>query len=132
MFTARVAGNFVNTDIIGSLEFATKLAGAKLIVVLGHTDCGAIKGAVDDVKLGLLTSMLENIKPAVTANAAYAGDRTSKNKAFVQAVADTNAKLAAQMLISRSVVLKELVDARQLVIASAMQDLATGKVSFFT
>lgn len=131
MFTARVAGNFVNTDIIGSLEFATKVAGAKVIVVIGHTDCGAIKGAVDNVKLGLLTSMLENIKPAVTANAAYAGDKTSKNKAFVQAVADTNARLAAKMLTDRSAVLKELVAARQLVIAAAMHDLSTGKVSFF-
>ncbi len=99
--------------------------------MLGHTDCGAIKGAVDDVKLGLLTSMLENIKPAVSANAAYAGDRTSKNKAFVQAVADTNARLAAKMLTAKSAVLKELVDAKQLVIASAMHDLATGKVTFF-
>lgn len=130
VFSARVAGNFVNTDIIGSLEFATRLAGAKVIVVLGHSDCGAIKGAVDDVKLGLLTSMLENIKPAVTANAAHAGDRTSKNKAFVQAVADTNARLAARMLTERSAVLKALVDARQLVIASAMHDLSTGKVAF--
>jgi len=131
VFTARVAGNFVNTDIIGSLEFATKLAGAKLIVVLGHSECGAIKGAVDDAKLGLLTSMLENIKPAVTANASYAGDKTSKSKGFVQAVADSNAKLAAKMLTDRSIVLKELVDAKQLLIASAMHDLSTGKVSFF-
>jgi carbonic anhydrase len=131
VFTARIAGNFVNTDIIGSLEFGTKLVGAKLIVVLGHADCGAIKGAVDDAKLGLLTAMLENIKPAVTANASYAGDKTSKNKAFVQMVADTNAKLAAKMLTDRSAVLKELVDAKQLLIVAAMHDLSTGKVSFF-
>lgn len=131
MFAARIAGNFVNTDIIGSLEFATKVSGSKLIVVLGHTDCGAIKGAVDNVRLGLLTSLLENIKPAVTANASFAGDKTSSNKAFVQAVADSNARLAAQMLISRSAVLKELVETRQLLIVAAMHDLSTGKVSFF-
>ena len=132
VFAARVAGNFVNTDIIGSLEFATKVVGAKVIVVLGHGDCGAVKGAVDDAKLGLLTAMLENIKPAVVANASYAGDKTSKNKDFVQAVADTNAKLAAKMLTDKSAVLKELVDAKQLVIVAAMHDLSTGKVSFFS
>jgi carbonic anhydrase len=131
VFTARVAGNFVNTDIIGSLEFATKLADAKVIVVLGHSECGAVKGAVDDAKLGLLTAMLENIKPAVAANASYAGDKTSKSKSFVQMVADTNAKLAAKMLTDKSAVLKELVDAKQLVIASAMHDISTGKVTFF-
>lgn len=131
VFTARVAGNFVNTDIIGSLEFATKLAGAKVIVVLGHSECGAVKGAVDDAKLGLLTSMLENIKPAVAANASYAGDKTSKSKEFVQKVADTNAQLAARMLTDKSAVLKELVDAKQLLIVSAMHDISTGKVSFF-
>lgn len=131
LFAARVAGNFVNTDIIGSLEFATRVAGARLIVVIGHTDCGAIKGAIDNVKLGLLTDTLENIKPAVTANAAFAGDKTSGNKAFVQAVADTNARLAARMLTDRSAVLRQLVAAGELLIVAAMQDLTTGKVSFF-
>jgi carbonic anhydrase len=131
VFTARIAGNFVNTDIIGSLEFGTRLVGAKLIVVLGHGDCGAIKGAIDGAKLGLLTATLANIKPAVAANASFGGDRTSKNYAFVQAVADSNAKLAAKMLTDRSAVLKELVAAKQLMIVAAMHDLSTGKVSFF-
>ncbi|MGE0426270.1 MAG: carbonic anhydrase family protein [Reyranellaceae bacterium] len=131
VFTARIAGNFVNTDIIGSLEFGTKLVGARLIVVLGHSDCGAIKGAIDGAELGLLTATLANIKPAVKANASYAGDKTSKNTAFVQAVADSNAKLAARMLTDRSAVLKGLVDAKQLLIVAAMHDLSTGKVSFF-
>ena len=75
VFTARIAGNFVNTDIIGSLEFGTRLVGAKLVVVLGHSDCGAIKGAIDGAELGLLTATLANIKPAVKANASYAGDK---------------------------------------------------------
>ncbi len=98
VFTARIAGNFVNTDIIGSLEFATKVSGAKLILVLGHSECGAIKGAIDNVQLGNLTATLSNIWPAVEATEGIAGERNSKNKAFVQAVAETNARLAARML----------------------------------
>ena len=102
VFAARIAGNFVNTDIIGSLEFATKVSGAKLIVVLGHSECGAIKGAIDNVQLGNLTATLSNIWPAVEATKGIAGERNSKNKAFVQAVAETNARLAARMLTERS------------------------------
>ncbi len=131
VFCARVAGNFVNTDIIGSLEFATKVAGARAIVVLGHNDCGAIKGAVEDVKLGNLTATLANIMPAVAASKTT-GERTSKNAAFVQAVAETNARMAAAMLMSHSLVLKGLVAKGQLRIASAMHDLATGRVSFMS
>lgn len=131
IFAARIAGNFVNDDIIGSLEFATKIAGAKAIVVLGHTECGAVKGAVDGAKLGLLTKMLENFKPAIDASASTGGERTSKNKKLVQAVADTNAQLAAKQLVERSEVLRELVEKRQLIIASAMHDLSTGSVKFF-
>jgi carbonic anhydrase len=131
IFAARIAGNFVNTDIIGSLEFATKISGAKAIVVLGHTDCGAIKGAIDQAKLGNLTMVLENFKPAIEASKAVAGERSSKNKKLVQAVTDINAKLAAQMLVDRSDVLRELIDDKQLVIAAAIHDVATGKVTFF-
>ena len=132
IFAARVAGNFVNTDIIGSLEFATKLTGAKAIVVLGHSNCGAIKGAVDNAKLGNLTATLKNIRPAVKA-AGRVGDgrQDSSNKYLVQKVADINAKMAAENLLKRSKVLKELVDAKQLKIAAAMHDLTTGKVSWF-
>ena len=132
MFVARIAGNFVNTDIIGSLEFATKIVGARAIVVLGHTDCGAIKGSIDQVKLGNLTKMLENFTPAIEASKSVAGERSSKNAKLVQAVADANARLAAKMLIDRSDVLRELVDNKQLVIAAAMHDVATGKVTFFS
>jgi carbonic anhydrase len=131
IFVARVAGNFVNTDIIGSLEFATRLSGAKAIVVLGHTECGAIKGAVDNAKLGNLTKMLENFRPAVAAAKGIEGERSSKNKKLVQAVADANARLAAKMLLDRSPVLRELVQKKELVIASAMHDVATGTVTFF-
>lgn len=130
IFAARVAGNFVNTDIIGSLEFATKLAGAKLIVVLGHTECGAIKGAVDDAKLGNLTAMLANIRPSVIKIAAVEGPQTSKNKKLVQAVADQNAKDAAAMLMARSEVLRDLVSEGKLKVVSAMHDVATGKITW--
>jgi carbonic anhydrase len=131
IFAARIAGKFVNTDIIGSLEFATKVAGAKAIVVLGHTECGAIKGAIDQAKLGNLTKMLENFNPAIEASKSVAGERSSKNKKLVQAVADTNANLAAKMLVDKSDVLRELVEKKQLVIAAAMHDVGTGKVTFF-
>ncbi len=130
IFCARIAGNFVNTDIIGSLEFATKLAGAKAIVVLGHSDCGAVKGAIDDAKLGNLTATLANIRPSVAKVAALQGAHTSKDAAFVQAVAVQNAKDAAALLLSRSTVLQDLVAARKLTIAAAMHDLATGVVTW--
>jgi len=131
IFAARIAGNFVNTDIIGSLEFSCKLAGAKAIVVLGHSDCGAIKGAIDQAQLGNLTEMLSHLEPAVAATK-FAGKRTSKDKKLVQAVADTNAQLAARMILGRSPVLKEMADKKEIVVAAAMHDLETGRVSFFT
>jgi carbonic anhydrase len=132
IFCARIAGNFVNTDIIGSLEFATKLAGAKAIVVLGHSDCGAIKGAVDDAKLGNLTATLANIRPSVAKVAALKGPHTSKDAAFVQAVAEQNAKDAAALLFSRSTVLQELIAAGKLTVAAAMHDITTGVVTWLT
>jgi carbonic anhydrase len=131
IFAARVAGNFVNTDIIGSLEFATRLAGARLIVVLGHTECVAVKGAIDDAKLGLLTATLANIRPSVLKVTNVAGDRNSANKAFVQAVADQNARDAAALLTEKSEVLLTLVKERKLKVVSAMHDVATGRVSWF-
>ena len=129
-FAARIAGNFVNTDIIGSLEFATKLAGAKVIVVLGHTGCGAIKGAVDGAKLGNLTAMLQNFAPALAATTGVEGERNSKNYKLVQAVADSNVVIAAKQLVEKSDVLRELVEAKALKIVSAMHDIETGKVTF--
>jgi len=130
LFVARVAGNFVNTDILGSLEFATKVAGAKLIVVLGHSECGAIKGAIDNVKLGNLTATLASIKPAVKAVTGIQGPHSSKNAALVQAVAEENVRLAARRLVERSAVLKAMVQKREIGIATAMHDVATGQISF--
>jgi carbonic anhydrase len=132
-FVARLAGNVVDADIIGSLEFSTKVMGAKTILVIGHSDCGAIKGAIDNVELGSLTQLLAKIEPAIkVAEALGGGDPTSKNKAFVQAVADANVKLGVQTLMDRSEILRGLVEAKELVIVAAMQDLATGKVTFFS
>jgi carbonic anhydrase len=130
IFVARVAGNFVNTDIIGSLEFATKLAGAKAIVVLGHSDCGAVKGAVDDVKLGNLTATLANIHPSVAKVVKLRGPHTSIDRLFVQAVAEQNAKDAAALLLSRSAILQDLASAGQLNVVAGMHDLDTGVVSW--
>ena len=128
IFVARIAGNFVNDDILGSLEFATQLAGAKAILVLGHSDCGAVKGACDDVKLGHLTGALAHIRPAVATVAKTMGPHTSKDRPFVQAVADQNAKDAAAQLLTDSTVLRDLAAAGKLKVAAAMHDLATGVV----
>jgi carbonic anhydrase len=132
IFAVRIAGNFVNKDILGSLEYATQVAGAKLIVVLGHTDCGAVKGAVDDVKLGNLTATLASIRPAVLEVTGVEGERNSKNKKFVQSVADRNARDAAAMLTARSSVMAALVEEHKLKIVSAMHDVRTGAVGWFT
>lgn len=130
IFSARVAGNFVNTDILGSLEFATAAAGAKVVVVLGHTECGAVKGACDHVQLGNLTHTLSNIAPAVYAVTDIEGPRTSANKDFVQAVAHENVEMTVQNILDRSPVMKGLVDSGELIVIGAMHDVSTGKVTF--
>jgi carbonic anhydrase len=131
LFVARVAGNFVNDDILGSLEFSTKLAGAKLIVVMGHSECGAIKGACDSAQLGLLSATLANINPAVTAVKGNYAPRSSANAEFVQAVADMNVQLTMQKLRDRSVVLREMIDKGEIALVGAMYDVSTGKVMFY-
>jgi carbonic anhydrase len=130
IFCARVAGNFVNVDILGSLEYACEVAGAKAIVVLGHTSCGAIKSAIDGVKLGHITAMLDNLGPAVDSAGHIAGAHKSDNPAFVQSVAEANARLTAASLTRRCAVLKQRVEAGNLTITAAMHDLATGRVSW--
>ena len=131
LFVARVAGNFVNDDILGSLEFATKLAGAKLIVVMGHTECGAVKGACDAAQLGLLTTTLASINPAVKAVQGDYTPRSSKNAKFVQAVAEMNVQLTMQKLRTRSVVLREMIDKGEIGLVGAMYDVGSGKVTFY-
>ena len=130
VFAARVAGNFVNEDMLGSLEFASKVAGARLIVVLGHTSCGAIKGACDDVVLGNLTGMLAKIKPAAQ-SVAYVGDRSSKNEQFVEMVAAANVHRTVADILRRSPVLKDMADKGQVRVVGAMLDVKTGIVTFY-
>lgn len=133
IFSVRIAGNFVNEDILGSMEFASKLAGTKLLVVLGHTSCGAIKGACDDAKLGNLTTMLAKIKPAVEAVVEPADKnlRNSKNLDFVDNVAEKNVYLAKENIRKNSPVLKEMEDNNEIDIVGAMYDINTGEVRFF-
>jgi len=131
IFNARVAGNFVNDDILGSLEFACKLAGSKLIVVMGHTSCGAVKGACDDAKLGNLTQMLGKIKPAVEqTGTAYGEARDSSNLNFVNRVAEANVKLTIDAIRKQSPVLNEMEENGEIEIAGAMYDVKTGSVNF--
>ncbi len=130
VFCARVAGNFVNTDIVGSLEYAVKVAGTRTIVVLGHSNCGAIKSAVDGVKMGNITAMLKNFEPALKTLSPADGHRDSHNDALVQKVAEANARLTAQSLPKRSKIIADLAASKQIVIAAAMHDVATGKVSW--
>jgi len=130
IFSARIAGNFVDDEILGSLEFACAAAGAKLILVLGHTECGAVKGACDDVVLANLTMTLANLKTAVKAVPGYDSDRTSKNKKFVQAVADKNVVLTVDRIRERSPILRGMVDKGQIGLAGAMYDVHSGKVTF--
>jgi carbonic anhydrase len=131
LFNARVAGNVVNDDILGSLEFASRVAGAKLIVVLGHTSCGAIKGACDDVKLGNLTGLLDKIKPAMSKVPNDGKERTSKNYSFVEKVAEENVRLTVEAIRAKSPVLREMADKGEIRIVGAMYDVATGKVAWY-
>jgi len=132
IFSARIAGNFANTDFIGSFEFATKLAGAKLIVVLGHTECGAIKGAADNAQLGNLTHTLSNLMPAVYSVTDVQGERNSSNAAFVTSVAEENVRLNVKALFTRSAILHDLTEAGQIKIVGAMHDVSTGRVTFLS
>ncbi len=131
MFVSRVAGNIVNEDILGSLEYACKVSGSKLIVVLGHTHCGAIQSAIDDVKMGNITSLLSKIKPAVEkANSSYTGDKSSKNDEFMDAVCYLNVQISIDEIRSKSPILKEMEDLNEIMIVGAIYDMKTGKVDF--
>jgi len=129
-FNARVAGNVSNDDIVGSLEFACKVAGAKVVLVMGHTACGAIKGAIDNVQLGKLTGLLAKIRPAVDATQ-YQGERSAKNYGFVDAVARKNVELTMAEIGRRSTVLADLERSGAVRIAGAMYNIETGLVEFF-
>ena len=129
-FNARVAGNIANDDILGSMEFACKVAGAKVVLVMGHTACGAIKGAIDNVQLGNLTGLLAKIRPAVEATQ-YQGERSVKNYGYVDAVARKNVELTMIDIHRRSAVLADLETSGAIKIGGAMYNLETGLVEFF-
>ena len=131
IFNCRVAGNVANEDILGSMEFACKLAGAKVVLVMGHTACGAIKGAIDNAELGNLTGLLDKIKPAVQATS-YSGERSSKNYGFVDAVARTNVLMTVDNIRKNSPVLAELENKGTIKIAGAMYNLQTAAMDFLT
>jgi carbonic anhydrase len=133
VFSIRIAGNVVNTDIIGSLEFACKVAGSKLIVVLGHTSCGAIKGACDHVEMGNLTELLSKIQPALYAERVTTDieKRTSKNTDFVERVASLNVKNAVKTIINRSYILEQMIEKGEIAIIGGKHNLETGMVEFY-
>ena len=130
-FVGRVAGNVVNDDMLGSMEFACGVSGAKVVLVLGHTACGAVKGAIDDVVLGNLTGLLARIKPAIPATK-FDGEKSSKNGPYVDAVAQTNVVLALNEIRRRSPLLEDLEKKGTIKITGAMYELTTGMVDFVT
>jgi len=131
IFSARVAGNVLNNDILGSMEFACKVSGAKLIAVIGHSNCGAIKGAVDNVELGNLTGLVDKIKPAMDQVPDSVQPRTSKNPDFVDQVAEANVRLVMKQIREQSPILRDMLDKGQIALVGGMYDLSTGKVRFF-
>jgi carbonic anhydrase len=130
VFSIRIAGNVVTDGILGSLEFSTAVAGAKLILVMGHTNCGAIKGACDDVKIGHLTPLLEQIKPAVAREKDTIDNRTGSNLPFVNKVAMLNVEHSVSEILKRSEPIRKLVEEGKVAIVPAIYNVATGKVSF--
>ena len=130
VFVGRVAGNFINEDLLGSMEFACKVAGAKMILVMGHQHCGAVRGAIDDVKLGHLTTLLAKIKPAVDMSQNFEGEKTSANPLFVKHVAENNVRLSLAKIRKESPILKEMEDKGQIKIVGAFYRLTDGTLEF--
>ena len=131
IFSARIAGNIVNEDILGSMEFGCKVAGAKIIVVLGHTKCGAIKGACDNVALGNLTGLIAKIKPAVDQETTTTENRTSSNANFVENVAELNVSLSVKNVLLQSPIIAEMVKNDEIGIVGGVHDISSGEVKFF-
>lgn len=131
IFSCRIAGNILNEDILGSMEFACKVAGSKVVVVLGHTKCGAIKGACDDVRLGNLTTLLEKVKPAIAAEVETAQNRNANNTKFVQNVAELNVRQTLKQIPAQSQVIEELIRNGDIALIGGMYDVETGVVEFY-
>lgn len=130
IFSARIAGNIINEDILGSMEFGCKIAGAKIIVVLGHTKCGAIKGACDHVEMGNLTALLSKIRPAVDDELTVSENRNSSNPEFVEKVSAINVKRTVKSITERSPILREMLENGQIAIIGGVHDITTGVVKF--
>jgi carbonic anhydrase len=131
IFSIRLAGSVINEDVLGCMEFGCAVAGAKLIVVLGHTKCGAIQGACDHVEMGNLTSLVSKIAPAVYNEKTVEHDRNATNEAFVTKVTEINVRRSVSAILNRSLILKEMLDKKQIGIVGGMHDLASGEVRFF-
>jgi carbonic anhydrase len=131
IFSVRIAGNIVNEDILGSMEFACKVAGAKAIVVLGHSKCGAVKGACDHVEMGNLTNLLSKLQPAVYAEKTVADQRNSSNDEFVEKVATLNVKMAMHQIHEKSTILNDMIANGQIAMIGGMYDVETGVVQFY-
>jgi carbonic anhydrase len=131
IFSVRIAGNIINEDILGSMEFACKIAGSKIIVVLGHSSCGAIKGACDHAEMGNLTALLSKIRPAVDDEVITKDNRTSKNETFVENVAAINVKRTVKAIMERSTILEHMIKNGEIGIIGGMHELSTGQVSFY-
>jgi carbonic anhydrase len=131
IFSIRIAGNIINEDILGSMEFGCKVAGSKIIVVLGHTKCGAVKGACDHVEMGNLTSLLTKIRPAVDDESSTTENRTSKNEVFVENVTTINVKRTVKEITERSPILKEMIASGQIGIVGGVHDITTGEITFY-
>ena len=131
IFSVRIAGNIINEDILGSMEFACRIAGAKAIVVLGHSKCGAVKGACDHVEMGNLTELLSKIQPAVYAEKATQENRSASNASFVENVSEINVKRSVNSVIERSFILEQMIESGQIGIVGAMHNIETGEVTFY-
>lgn len=132
VFSVRIAGNIINEDILGSMEFGCKVAGSKIIVVLGHTKCGAVKGACDHVEMGNLTALLTKIRPAVDDETETKENRNSNNSVFVENVATINVKRTVKSIMERSPILKEMIESGQIGIVGGTHDITTGEVTFYS
>ncbi len=131
VFSIRIAGNIINEDILGSMEFACKVAGSKIIAVLGHTKCGAIKGACDHVEMGNLTALLSKIQPAVYDEKTETENRNSSNDSFVEKVTTINIKRTVQAIMERSPILKEMILAGEIGIVGGNHNITNGEVTFY-
>ena len=131
IFSVRIAGNIQNVDILGSIEFSCKVAGAKVVVVLGHTKCGAVKGACDQVKMGNLTTLLEKLQPAIDGETTVTSDRNSNNTEFVEKVASLNVRITKKQILKNSSILKEMIEKGEIALVGGMYDVETGLVDFY-